>query len=127
MSRFIRRYRIDSIGFKRRIYKIIDKITPDNFFRFEAISYDYKSNKYKAYFLNSDNKIWYNPVDPTISSHASFFEMYNDSILEAIYIIKSVNKYFYDGNLDLKTIFSNKSYVSGLNCDIKIEFKKFAF
>lgn len=126
MKRFLKRYRIDGAGLKKHLYKIIDKITPRSTFRFEALSYNYKCN-YKDFFLNSKKEIWYNPIDPNIYSYESFDDLYNKSIDEATYIINNVYDYLHGKNVNLKLLFKNKSYISGLDCNIKLNFKKFAF
>lgn len=126
MKRFLRRYRYDRFGVKYFGYQIIDFFTSRSTFQFKALSYHY-SLQYKSYFLNDDHSIWYNPVDPTISSHASFFELYNQAIEEACFIIREVNRYLSAKNVLLEHIFKNKSYLSGLDCTIPLYYKKFSF
>ncbi|MBO5138179.1 MAG: zinc dependent phospholipase C family protein [Bacilli bacterium] len=126
MKRFLKRYMIDDTGIKRMLYKMIDKCLPKYIFRFEALSYHYKC-RYGDFFLNSKRDIWYNPVDPSICSYDSFDDLYNKSIQEAVFIINSVDAYLHGKNINLKLIFKNKSYISGLDCNIGLNFKKFAF
>lgn len=126
MRRFLMRYRVDRMGIKKFFYKAIDKITPPNIFMFEALSYNYKP-KDKAYFLNTEKEVWFNPIDPTIRSHESFLDLYNKSVIEAVDIIKKVTDYFNGQSINLKKVFTNKSYLSGLDCNIELDFKNFAF
>lgn len=126
MKRFLRRYRYDRYGIKMVGYQIIDFFTAKSTFRFKALSYHYP-RVYRDYFLNTNHQIWYNPIDPYISSHDSFFDLYEKSIQEACCIISQVNDYFDGKKIELKKVFTNKSYLSGLDCRRSLIFKKFAF
>lgn len=126
MKRFVRKYRYDRFGIKRLGYRIIDSFTKDAVFRFQSLSYHYPRT-YKDYFLNSDHQIWYYSMDPSISSHESFFDLYEKSIQEACDMISKVRDFFDGKKVDLKKVFTNKSYVTGLDCNRKPDFKKFRF
>lgn len=126
MCRFIKRYRIDKTGIKKLLYKSIDKFTPKNIFKFEALSYNYKFKNEEIY-LNNNHNIWFNPIEPSIFSYESFSDLYEKSIDEAINIINNLTDYFNGKNIDIKKVFTNKSYVSGLNCNIDLIFKKFEY
>lgn len=126
MKRFLRRYRYDQYGIKMMTYQFIDLFTGPSMFKLKALSYHYP-NQNREYFLNHTRAIWYNPVDPSLSSHDSFFDLYQKSVSEACSIIHEVNLYFHGKSIDLKKVFTNKSYLSGLNCDIPLQYKKFAF
>jgi len=126
MKRFLKHYRYDKYGIKLFGYKMIDLFTCKSMFKFRSLSYHYHTN-YEDYFLNTEHQIWYNPINNKISSHDSFFDLYNKALREACFIIKCVNKYFEGINIDLKKSFTNKSYLSGLDCDIPLDFKNFYF
>ena len=126
MKGFIRRYRFDKTGIKSFGYKCIDKITPKSVFRFEALSYHYKS-KSEEYFLNTRHEIWFNPCDRNIFSYESFDDLYKKSILEARDIIIKLDMYFKSKKVNLCDIFLNKSYLTGLDCDKKNTLKFFYF
>lgn len=126
MLRFTRRYRKDKYGIKKKAYSLIDKVTDKKTFKFKVLSYHTKISD-DEYFLNTNNKIWYNPMDNKISSHKSFYELYDTSIKEAVKIISEVNKYFNNEKIDLNKVFTNKNYLSGLDCSIPLDFKYFSF
>ena len=126
MKSFLKNYRYDRWGIKMMGYKFINRLTPRNTFRFDALSYHYDT-KFSEYFLNSKHNIWYNPCDEKIFSYESFDDLYSKSIREVLAIINNLNEYFKNKNVDLNKILKNKSYVSGLDCDKKLILKKFYF
>lgn len=126
MKRFLRRYRYDQFGVKLFGYQIIDLFTSRSTFKFKALSYHYP-DQYRDYFLNYSHSIWYNPVNPNFSSHDSFFDLYDQAVKEACFIIQKVNLYLNGKDIKLEYIFKNKSYLSGLNCRIPLNYKKFSF
>ena len=66
-------------------------------------------------------------IHPTLSSHASFFDLYDQAVREACFIIRKVNLYLSGKNVILEHIFTNKSYLSGLDCRVPLDYKKFSF
>lgn len=126
MKRFLNTYRKDPYGIKKVFYKLLDTFTPKSVFRFEALSYYYPLED-KHNFLNNDHNTWNNPADNTITSDESFVDLYIKSIEEARYIIIKVFDYLNGEDIDLDELFKNKSYVSGLNCDLEQELKYFEF
>ena len=119
MKTFLILFRQDKFGIKKIFYKFIDLITPKNSFSFKSLSY--KLDDYEKYdFLNKNNKIWYYPVDKNISSTKNFEQLYNEALEDALYIIKEINQYFYnDKKININNLFHNKSYVTGIDCNIK--------
>lgn len=126
MKSFLRKYRYDRFGIKKIGYRGIDLFTSKSFFKFDVLSYHYFPDN-KKYFLNTNHNIWYNPINHNISSNDSFDDLYKKSIKEAVYIIKCVNDYFNDKNIVLEEVFTNKSYLSGLDCNVPLNYKKFEF
>ncbi len=119
-------FRKDRFGVKKIAYKTIDSFTSKKAFRFESVSYHY-SLEDKHNFLNTNNKLWRNPAIYDMTSHESFIDLYMRSIKEASLIIKASFDYLNLKPIDLNTIFTNKSYVSGIDCDNKKELKYFEF
>ena len=79
-------------------------------------------------YLNKTHKKWNYPIDKNITSTKSFKDIYNDSLNEALYIIKNINEYFYnDKEIDIDNLFKNKSYVTGIDCNSKLKQKYFEF
>ena len=126
MKKCIKWYRQDRTGIKRFFYKLIDTFTPKYAFRFEPVSYHYPLED-RHNFLNSNHDVWYNPADLSIKSNKSFIELYLDALEEANGIIKDVKKYLNGKRVNLDKVFTNKSYVTGLDCDMPIDFKAFQF
>ena len=119
-------FRKDKYGFKKFIYKLVDTFTPRSMFRFEAISYHYPLYD-KHNFLNSNNNIWCNPLDKNITSYESFIDLYLKSIKEARNIIVDTFKYINGEDINLEEVFTNKSYVTGLDCEYGSDLKYFSF
>lgn len=125
MKSFLRKYRYDSLGFKKNLYKTIDIFTPKYIFKFSCLSYHYFKDDNN--YLNLSHNIWYNPINPSIKSTKSFYDLYNDAVENATYIIHKVNEFFSNKNISLESVFTNKSYLTGLDCKEKIKYKKFEF
>ena len=115
--------RNDKHKIKYTMYKIVDKITPIGFYKFAPISFTYNDNLRE--YLNEYNEEWINPIDLNEKNHTSFLEIYNNSIKEATKIIKQVNDYFNNKDIDLTKVFDNSSFVTGRNCNIKTKPKYF--
>ena len=115
--------RNDKHKIKYTMYKIADKITPIGFYKFAPISFTYNDNLRE--YLNEYNEEWINPIDLNEKNHTSFLEIYNNSIKEATKIIKQVNDYFNNKDIDLTKVFDNSSFVTGRNCNIKTKPKYF--
>ena len=126
MRSALKTFRRDRFGIKKNIYKLVDTFTLKRTFRFEAISYHYPLEDRHDY-LNSDNKLWRNPTTYDMTSTESFLDLYMKSIREARTIICASIDYLNGKSIDLEQIFTNKSYVTGLNCDDNKELKYFEF
>lgn len=126
MKTYLRLFRMDRFGIKKFSYKIIDTFTPRSMFRFEAVSYHLPLED-KHNYLNNNHTMWKNPVDDNITSTESFVDLYLRSLEEARNISIKIFEYLNGKDIDLKSLFLNKSYVSGLDCDIEKELKYFEF
>lgn len=127
MKNFITLFRFDKYGIKKLGYTFIDKIKPKNTFQFKSISYDL--DDYENYdFLNINKSTWYFPVDKNIYSNKNFLELYDDALTKATFIINEINDYFFkDKKINIKKLFNNESYVTGINCLSKKKQKFFEF
>lgn len=119
-------FRKDSTGIKKNIYKLVDTFTPKKTFRFEAISYNYPLDD-KHNFLNSNHKLWRNPIAYDITSTESFVDLYLKAIKIAKVLICASFDYIDGKDIDLKKIFLNLSYITGMDCENKKELKYFEF
>ena len=128
MKRDIYLGRYDSIGFKRCIYKLVDFITPKYFFCFESVSYYQKiSKEVSDSYLNVSKKIWHYPSDYNKKSNKNFDELYNSALNEAKRLIEISYKYINGENIDLNKYFTNKSFLTGIDCNIKKKIKYFEY
>ena len=126
MKKFIHLFRYDKYGIKKCFYKCIDTFTLKKSFRFESLSYNVNiDNDYG--FLNNNHKEWFNPMDNNISSNSSFIDLYLRAMKLARILIESVFLYFDGNDIDLDSLFLNKSYLTGLDCDLGFECKYFEF
>lgn len=126
MKNYLYIFRRDRYGIKRFIYKIVDTFTPKRCFRFDAVSY-HQPLEDKHNYLNINNSLWRNPTTYDITSTESFVDLYMKSIREARTIYCASIDYLSGKAIDLEKIFTNKSYITGLDCDINKELKYFEF
>lgn len=126
MKTFLRLFRKDRFGIKKFFYKLIDTITPRGVFRFECISYHYPLED-KHNYLNNNHNMWKNPADDSITSTESFVDLYLKSLKEARDITIKVFEYLNGEDINLESLFLNKTYTSGLDCDKEKELKYFEF
>lgn len=126
MKMCLRLFRMDRYGIKKFFYKLLDTFTPKRVLRLEAVSY-HVSLEDKHNYLNNNHTMWKNPADENITSTESFVDLYLRSLEEARNISIKVFDYLNGKDIDLKSLFLNKSYVTGLDCDIEKELKYFEF
>ena len=119
-------FRRDPSGIKKNIYKFVDTITPKGVYRFEAISYHYPLED-KHNYLNTNHSLWRNPTTYDMTSTESFVDLYLKSIKKAKEIICSSIDYLNGKDIDLRKVFPNTSYITGLDCDDNKELKYFEF
>lgn len=119
-------FRRDPLGIKKNIYKVVDTFTPKNVFRFEAISYHYPLDD-KHNYLNSNHTLWRNPTSYNMTSTESFVELYVKAIKAAKVMICASFDYIKGKNIELEKIFTNISYITGLDCELNKELKYFEF
>lgn len=86
---------------------------------------------YKKYvddvdIFNEEHSQWLNPVDATITSSKSFFDLFRDAKVEAIDTITALYENIFN-NVDnnIESYFKNLSYITGLNCENKKEMINF--
>lgn len=122
----LRTFRHDRYGIKKFCYKLADTFTSQRCFRFEAISYHYTMHPHYD-FLNFDHHLWRNPTTYSITSRESFYDLYTKSLKLAKKIVENTFSYLNGKDIDLKKVYTNLSYVTGLNCNLKKELKYFEF
>lgn len=121
-------FRYDKYGIKRKIYKCIDFISPNNFVKKEQLSYNNNFEK-KMYYLNLDKKEWNNPVDKNEKYNYSIIELYKIALNRCISIIENVNLVLYsDKDIHfLEEYIKNISYRTGKDSKDKREIKHFEY
>ena len=119
-------FRRDPYGIKKFFYKLADTFTSRKTFRFEAISYHYPLAD-RHNFLNEEHHIWRNPCIYKATSRESFLDLYLKALKSTKVLVCASFDYINGKDIDLEKIFTNKSYVTGLNCEDKKELKYFEF
>ncbi|MDD6878769.1 MAG: zinc dependent phospholipase C family protein [bacterium] len=118
--------RYDKYGLKSKFYNIIDTITPKSTFKLGFLSYG--NIFFNKDFLNLNNKSWYNPTSKKIKSNKSFNTLYIEALNNCLSIIKQVDSYIYDNkDVDLNSIFKNKSYSTGIELKRPQKMKYFEY
>ena len=126
MKTAIRVFRMDSRGIKKNIYKFIDSFTPNSMFRLEAVSYHYPLED-RHHFLNTEHSVWRNPTTYDMTSTQSFVDLYLSAIKFAKVLICASFDYLDGKDIELEKVFTNLSYITGLDCNKKKELKYFEF
>ena len=114
MSFVFKYIRHDKYGIKKKIFQLID-LNPFHIRKTKYLSshFDLDNNKY---YLNLDNKTWFNYQNKEIKSNKSFLDLYNDVINQSSSIINELYKYIYENKkLDLYKLIGNNSYATGLS------------
>ena len=119
-------FRQDRYGIKKFFYKLADTFTSKRVFRFEAISYHYPLND-RHNFLNENHKLWRNPCDYSLASEESFLDLYLKALKLAKVMICASFDYINGKDIELEKVFINKSYITGLDCELDKELKYFEF
>ncbi len=117
----------DKYGFKKIIYKTIDKITGNKVKNISSHSM-YKKAIDPSLF-NLDKKVWNHPCDKSITYNYSILDLYEVAMKKSISIINNLDKYFnnkYDLTKLLKEI-GNNSYVTGLDLSNNKKLKYFEY
>ena len=129
MRLFFRLACYDRFKIKYYIYRFIDIITGIKVTKTIQFSYagDYENN---INYLNLEKKEWNHPCDKSIISNKSFFDLYDDALSECVNAISQVTAIIDSGKFDKKkldSIFSNLSYLTGLDCDDTSRLKYFEY
>lgn len=124
LSYYLLRY--DPYSIKKHIYKAINKLFPFLKINVEVLSYA-KEYINKEDYLNNEHKTWNHPCIIEEKYNHSFDDLYHIAINKAIYLIEETNKILYDNkNIEyIKEIFTNLSYVTGKDCNLKLYNKYF--
>ena len=126
MKNYLMIFRRDPYGTKKFFYKLIDTFTPKSCFRFEAVSYHVPLED-KHHYLNKEHALWRNPTTYDMTSTDSFIDLYIQSIQTCKVLICASFDYLFGKDIDLEQLFTNKSYITGLDCDNPRKIRYFEF
>lgn len=129
MSKFFKLANYDPYGLKLKIYRLIDRITPNRVTKVKELSF-YNQYPNINKHLNLNNKAWYCPWNKTNSYKSSFLDLYNMAMDKAIKTIEVITEMLERDSLDikrLKMLFKDLSFCTGINCDKEVELKYFEF
>ncbi|MCI8574939.1 MAG: hypothetical protein HFI09_00535 [Bacilli bacterium] len=115
----------DRYGIKKKSYQLFDALFQKNTTKYQNLSFYIKNPDIEL--LNRKHQIWYNPVNNQLKSTESFDDLYNKSLKEALLIFDLTDKVLQDKITleDYLTVLQNKSYTTGLDCNLKENFRYF--
>jgi hypothetical protein len=115
----------DRYGIKKKSYKIFDTIFKKNKTKYQHLSFHIKNPDITV--LNRKHNLWYNPVNNTIKSTESFDDLYNKALKEALLIFDLTDKVLKNKITlnDYLNVLKNKSYTTGLDCNLKEKYQYF--
>lgn len=110
-------------GRKKRFMELVEDfgITDDNISNLFHI----QNIEEKLDFLNLEKNTWSNPWDNDVKYDESFVELYNKGVEEALFFVESTYDLYNSEILshELLNIFGNRSMASGLDCELKLDWK----
>lgn len=117
----------DKTGIKKKIYKIVDKLTRKK----EGVYEYYNSNisKIDENIFNKENKTWYNPWFDNIKHQDSFFELYDKALNECVILFEKTDLFINNkiSENEYKKYLKDYSYVTGLSWKEKTTLKCLEF
>ncbi len=117
----------DKSGLKKNLLKVFDKLTGKKIQNMQWHSMHIVSLDYSI--LNIERKKWIYPANKNKSSNKSVIDIYDDSLKEILKIISNIELLF-QNKYTLKEILTeigNKSYTTGLDCDLRSKMTTFEF
>ena len=128
MKRFFYLFNYDRFGLKKKIYNLVDIVTPDSFINIKELSYYVKDINLD--YLNMDRKKWNHPSIRNEIYNYSFDDLYNLSLHDTLEAINVVTECLDKKKMDINKInntFKDLSYVTGKDCKLKLKIKYFEF
>lgn len=106
----------DPTGFKNWLFSKIDN--GKGGIDFSKLSY-YKKELPGVDIFNEQHHLWTNPVDETITTNVSFFEIFETAVQMANELINISYQYIYENQeVDLDYYFKNLSYLTGVDTSL---------
>ena len=108
--------RYDPFKIKRIFYCILHFFTPFLFRLIQYFSYNFSlTEKDNIFYLNLDNKKWFNIKRKEITYNKTFLDLYNEVVNKSVFKIEQLYNYVYNNKeLDLELFYGNLSYANGL-------------
>lgn len=117
----------DKTGLKKKIYRLIDKITSTKEKPYEHFS-SHITTINKNY-LNEEHNTWINPWNKEKTSNSSFLDLYEQAIEEGIKLLTATHQFLNNqiSIADYKKILKDNSYLTGLPWHLNLETKYLEF
>lgn len=128
MKNFYHVFNYDRMGIKKIIYSIMDLVCKNKMVKKKELSFHVNPNSHLEY-LNLDNSTWKHPCTGEEFNY-SFFDLYDMAIVKTIKIINEVDKMLENkkiNNKKLEKLFGNLDYGTGMDCNLKHEYKYFKY
>ena len=128
MKQFFYLFNYDRFGVKRKIYLLVDKITPPNVIKISELSY--ANENINDNYLNLDHNLWHHPAIEKEVYYDSFLDLYDKALNDTLDAINVVNDFLNKKIIDNKKLdktFNNLSYVTGKNYKLELKMKYFEF
>lgn len=108
----------DHHGIKKKSYKLFDALFKKNTTKYQNLSFYIKNPDIEI--LNRKHDLWCNPTNNQIKSKESFDDLYQKALKEALLIFDLTDKVLKDkiSLNDYLNILQNKSYTTGLDCNL---------
>ncbi len=115
MRRVIKLFMKDRFGFKKWIYRLIDKRSTSQDLFYEDMSLYGDVEAYD--FLNREHRSWRHPITNE-PSQKSVDDLYLDAYEDALKYLAATESYIKNGqSLDFNVLFGNRSFNSGIDCE----------
>jgi hypothetical protein len=122
MYRILKYIAQDRFGIKKQIYKIVDAFHKKHDLFMADLSFFNHIEDYD--FLNENKRTWHHPVTNEASTK-TVKELYQEALIFADNLLSQVDDYIAGMKIDLKTIFTNLSLNSGVECSQSFPFQHF--
>lgn len=126
MQQFFKIINYDPSGYKQKIYKTIDKLSPKWTTRLEELSYH--TNDIGLEYLNLEHQEWCYPWDNSKHFTTSFLDLFEEAANKATSTINEVTDLLEEKEISknkFNKIFKDLSYVTGLPCKEKVTYRYF--
>lgn len=122
MHKNIRYLISDRFGIKKQIMKLVDLFSNSDMFLSDLSYFNHVED---FDFINAQKSTWHHPITNE-PSNESVEELLEKARVFALKLIRQVDAYLYDNkDVELKKVFTNLSFNSGMDCDLHDEMKYF--